>query len=70
MTIGSILYTLILYPIIQLKEEQFADIRNVIQNASDSKELAELRAKAKKLAWEHIGEAGKLTLDFMISKVE
>lgn len=55
---------------IELKEEQFANIKDVIQNASDSKELAELRAKAKNMAWEHIGEAGKLTVDYMISKVQ
>ena len=51
---------------IELKEEQFTNIKEVIQSASDSKELAELRAKAKAMAWEHIGEAGKRTVDFMI----
>ncbi len=55
---------------IELKEEQFANIKEVIQSASDSKELAELRAKAKAMAWEHIGEAGKRTLDFMIETMD
>ncbi|MBQ0051344.1 MAG: CDP-glycerol glycerophosphotransferase family protein [Treponema sp.] len=54
---------------IELKEEQFANIKEVIQNASDSKELAELRAEAKAMAWEHIGEAGKITADWMINKL-
>ncbi len=55
---------------IELKEEQFPDIKNVIQNASDSKELAARRAREKERAWEHIGEAGRLTLDYMLSKVQ
>lgn len=53
---------------IELKEEQFADIKNVIQNASDSAELARLRAEAKAEAWEHIGEAGEMVYDFMTNK--
>ncbi|WP_407425911.1 CDP-glycerol glycerophosphotransferase family protein [Treponema sp.] len=53
---------------IELKEEQFSNIKEIIQNASDSKELASARAKAKAEAWTHIGEAGKLVVDFMIQK--
>ncbi|MBO4404658.1 MAG: CDP-glycerol glycerophosphotransferase family protein, partial [Treponema sp.] len=53
---------------IELKEEQFSDIKNVIQNASDSPVLAKARADAKAEAWMHIGEAGERTADFMISK--
>lgn len=53
---------------IELTEEQFKDIKNVIQNASDSPLLAQERAKAKAKAWMHIGEAGERTADFMISK--
>lgn len=50
---------------IGLKEEQFPAIQEVIQNASDSAELARLRAKAKQEAWEHIGSAGEKVYEFM-----
>ena len=53
---------------IELKEEQFPKIREVIQNASDSAELARARQKAKSEAWMFIGEAGKNIVDFMIKK--
>lgn len=55
---------------IPIKEEDFANIANVIKNASDSPELAKLRAHYKAEAWQHIGEAGKLTADYMISTLE
>lgn len=54
----------------ELKEEQFANIKEVIQSVSDSKELEEARHAAKAEAWMHEGEAGKNIVDFMISKVE
>lgn len=53
---------------IELKEEQFNNIKDVIQSASDSKELAELRHCAKQEAWMFEGSAGKNITDFMISK--
>lgn len=55
---------------IELKEEQFADIKTVIQNASDSKELADLRHKAKAEAWMNEENAGKAIVEFMIKKGE
>ena len=55
---------------IELKSEQFENIKEVIQNASDSPELAKARAQAKAEAWMHIGEAGKNIADFMIKKEE
>ncbi|MCQ2247911.1 MAG: CDP-glycerol glycerophosphotransferase family protein [Treponema sp.] len=55
---------------IELKEEQFADIKNVIQNASDSEELARLRHEAKAEAWDHIGGAGEEVYKFMTGKAE
>src|SRR5574344_690380 len=55
---------------IELKEEHFADIRNVIQNASDSPELAEARRTAKETAWMFPGKAGDNIADFMIGDVE
>ena len=54
---------------IELKEEQFENIKNVIQSASDNKELLELRHKAKAEAWMNEGSAGKAVVDFMISKL-
>ncbi len=54
----------------ELKEEQFANIKEVIQSVSDSKELEEARHAAKAEAWMHEGSAGKNTVDFMVSKVE
>lgn len=54
----------------ELKEEQFANIKEVIQSVSDSKELEEARHAAKAEAWMHEGKAGKNIADFMISKVE
>ncbi len=54
----------------ELKEEQFANIKEVIQSVSDSKELEEARHAAKAEAWMHEGEAGKNIIDFMVSKIE
>ena len=50
---------------IPLKEEDFSNIGEVIKNASDSPELSKLRAYYKAEAWQHIGEAAKLTVDYM-----
>jgi hypothetical protein len=52
---------------IELKEELFDSIGDVIRNASDSIELKKAREKAKNAAWQFQGEAGKRTADFMIS---
>lgn len=53
---------------IELKEDQFKNIAQVIQNASDSEELKKLRADAKAKAWEHQGNAGEEVYNFMIKK--
>ncbi|MCI5523207.1 MAG: CDP-glycerol glycerophosphotransferase family protein [Spirochaetia bacterium] len=53
---------------IELKEEQFADIKNIIQNASDSPVLAQARKTAKEQAWMYIGKAGENIADFMINE--
>ena len=53
---------------IELKEEQFENIKSVITNASDSKELQTLRQEIKAQAWMNEGNAGKAVVDFMISK--
>ena len=54
----------------QLDEKDFSNIKEVIQNMSDSKELASARAQAKAEAWMHEGEAGKNIADFMIQTVQ
>lgn len=55
---------------IELREEQFENIKSIIQNASDSPELSKARAEAKTEAWMHIDNAAKNTVDFMIKKEE
>ena len=55
---------------IKLEENDFASIKQIIQNASDSAELSAARSQAKAQAWQHQGEAGKLAADFMIQTVE
>ena len=54
---------------IELKEEQFYNIKDVIQSASDSTELAQKRHTAKAQAWMNEGNAGKAVVDFMINKL-
>ena len=54
---------------IELKEEQFYNIKEVIQSASDSTELANKRHAAKAQAWMNEGNAGKTVADFMINKL-
>jgi CDP-glycerol glycerophosphotransferase (TagB/SpsB family) len=55
---------------IELKEERFNSIEEVIKNASGSMELKKAREKAKDTAWRFRGEAGKRTADYMISLTE
>lgn len=55
---------------IELKEEQFASIKDIIQSASDSPELSAARKKARMQAWVFEGESGKRVVDYMISKVD
>ena len=50
---------------IELKKEDFPTIKEIIQNASDSDELAKERNVAKNEAWMHKGESAKLTVDYM-----
>lgn len=53
---------------IELKEEQFNIIKDVIQKTSDSKELSNLRHEAKAEAWMNEGNAGVAVVDYMISQ--
>jgi hypothetical protein len=54
---------------VELKEEYFDRIGEVIKNTSDSEELRQARHKAKVEAWQYPGEAGKRIADFMIDTV-
>lgn len=55
---------------IPIKEEDFENIAGIIKNASDSPELARLRAHYKAEAWQHIGEAGVRTADYLIETMK
>jgi CDP-glycerol glycerophosphotransferase (TagB/SpsB family) len=55
---------------IELKEEFFDTIGDVIKNAADSAELKAARKQAKAEAWMYQGEAGKRIADFIIETKE
>jgi hypothetical protein len=50
---------------IELREEDFIRITEIIKNASDNESLANARRKARETAWQYQGEAGRRTFDFM-----
>jgi hypothetical protein len=50
---------------IELKEEYFGRIEEIIQNAADSEKLRQARQRAREEAWQYPGEAGKRIADFM-----
>jgi len=50
---------------IELKEEDFPRITEVIKNAGDSENLANARKKARETAWQYPSEAGKRVFEFM-----
>jgi hypothetical protein len=50
---------------IELREDDFPRIHEIIKNAKDSEPLAQARKKARETAWQHQGEAGKRVFDFM-----
>jgi hypothetical protein len=51
---------------IELKEEYFSSIKEVIQDIKDNPILDKARLKAKETAWQYPGEAGKRIADFLI----
>jgi hypothetical protein len=53
---------------IELKEECFEMIADIIAQAVDNDALRKARHEAKGVAWQHRGEAGKLIADFMLSE--
>jgi hypothetical protein len=50
---------------IELLEDDFLHITEIIKNACDNETLANVRKKARETAWQHQGEAGKRIFDFM-----
>jgi hypothetical protein len=54
---------------IELREDYFDHIEEVIKSAADSGELRRARQTAKVEAWQYQGEAGKRIADFMIKTV-
>jgi len=50
---------------IELKEEDFPRITEVIKNAGDSEALRTARKKARETAWQYPNEAGKRVFEFM-----
>ena len=55
---------------IELREEDFIRITEIIKNAQDSESLARARIKARETAWQYQGEAGRRTVDFMTELVK
>jgi hypothetical protein len=54
---------------IELREDDFPRITEIIKNAGDSESLAIARRKARETAWQYPGEAGKRIFDFMTELV-
>jgi hypothetical protein len=54
---------------IELREEDFPRITEIIKNAGDSENLKKARKAARETAWQYPGEAGKRVLDFMTAVV-
>jgi len=50
---------------IELKEDYFPQITEVIKNATDSETLRVARKKARETSWQYHGEAGKRVFEFM-----
>ena len=54
---------------IELREEDFQRITEVIKNAGDSENLKQARKRARETAWQYPGEAGKRIYEFMTGMV-
>jgi hypothetical protein len=54
---------------IELKEDDFPRITEIIKNAGDSEALKTVRKIARETAWQYPGEAGKHVFDFMMEVV-
>jgi hypothetical protein len=54
---------------IELRENDFLRITEIIKNAGDSESLKTARKKARETAWQYQGEAGKRAFEFMAEVV-
>jgi len=54
---------------LELREEDFSRITEKIKNAGDSESLKQARKKAREIAWQYPGEAGKRVFEFMLGIV-
>jgi hypothetical protein len=54
---------------IELREDDFSRIGEIIDRAVKSVSLKEARQRAKQTAWQYPGEAGKRAADFIVSKL-
>jgi len=50
---------------IELHEDDFPHIKEIIKNAGDNENLKTARKKARETAWQYSGEAGKRAFEFM-----
>lgn len=55
---------------IELQETDFADIGNVLIEATNSQTLEENRRRAKATAWQYRGESGENVADYLTSKLK
>ena len=55
---------------IELKEEEFPKFTEILEKALKDDNLSKESNLAKSVAWQNIGESGKRTVDFLLSKVE
>jgi hypothetical protein len=51
---------------LELREENFGSIKEVIAGLSDNEQLRKARREAKEMAWQHRGEAGTRIAGFML----
>jgi hypothetical protein len=55
---------------IELKEDYFDRIGDIIRNAADNPQLQEARRRSRETAWQYPGESGKRIADFMFQTVQ
>lgn len=51
----------------ELREEDFGEIKNIIEGMTEDPDAGRKRLDAKNQAWQHRGEAGRRIADFMVS---
>jgi hypothetical protein len=54
---------------VELREDDFSKIGEIIDRAAKSASLKEARRRAKQTAWQYPGDAGKRAADFMLSRL-